>query len=190
MQTNPQKNMQDSDSPKKWYREFWAWFVLAPLIVVVIVSSYTVSLAVSNADDRVIDNYYKEGRMINMRIDEDLAAARSNLRAQIVFDLEIDELAIALESDSKTFPPAIILELSHPSDQDLDHSVVLQHIAQGRYQAELSRDLTYRWYLRLLPASESTVQADSTTQAAEPLWRLRGEIDFSESQSVQLSAEI
>lgn len=190
MQTNPQQHTQDSDSSKKWYREFWAWFVLTPLIVVVIVSSYTVSLAISNADDRVIDNYYKEGRMINMRIDEDLAAARSNLRALIVFDSEIDELAITLENDSSTFPPAITLELSHPSDQGLDHSIVLHHIAQGRYQAELSRDLNYRWYLRLLPVSKLKVEADAEAKAAEQLWRLRGEIDFSESQSVQLSAEI
>jgi hypothetical protein len=42
---------------KPWYRQFWAWFILSPLITVVIVSSITVTLAVKNADDRVVDNY-------------------------------------------------------------------------------------------------------------------------------------
>jgi hypothetical protein len=182
MQTTTKSSAQHEDLPKVWYKEFWAWFVLAPLIFVIMVSIYTVSLAVRYADDRVIDNYYKHGRTINNRMDEELVAASLGLEATLVFEQSISELAITLRSNNNVHPEAIELEFSHPSDQSLDHVVVLQHIAKGRYQAELAQALSYRWYLRLRPVSSDS--------AANALWRLRGEIDFLQQASVTLSAEL
>jgi hypothetical protein len=179
MQTTTKPSPQHEDSPKVWYKEFWAWFVLAPLIFVIMVSIYTVSLAVRYADDRVIDNYYKHGRTINNRMDEDLVAASMQLEAELVFEQSISELAITLRSNESAFPDTIELEFSHPSDQSLDHTVALRHIAKGRYQAELEQTLNYRWYLRLRPL----VEGDKT-------WRLRGEIDFLQQTAVTLSAEL
>ena len=57
-----------------WYKQFWAWFILTPLIVVVLVWIPFLTIVVKNADDTVIDNYYKEGRMINQRADQDRRA--------------------------------------------------------------------------------------------------------------------
>ena len=188
MQTTTKPSSPNQDAPEIWYKEFWAWFVLAPLIFVIMVSIYTVSLAVRYADDRVIDNYYKHGRTINNRMDEDLAAANMNLKAQLIFEQSISELAITLNNDNQIFPDAIELEFSHPSDQSLDHSVSLKHIAKGRYQAELDRELTYRWYLRLRPVVATEV-ASKTASSSDP-WRLRGEIDFLQQSSVTLSAEL
>lgn len=173
------------ETQKPWYREFWAWFILAPLLLVVVVSTYTVSLAVRHADDRVVDNYYKEGRMINVRLDEDLVAVQLQLVADIAFDQKVAELVVQLSAIDQTFPDAINLELSHPSDQELDHQVQLQHIAQGQYQAELDRELSYRWYLRLRPADPKP-----NTASVNKKWRLRGEIDFSQHSSVRLTAEL
>jgi hypothetical protein len=181
MQIKEHKPTESNDTPKKWYREFWAWFILTPLIVVVIVSTFTVTVAVRNADDRVLDNYYKEGRMINMRIDEDLVAAQLQLTADMTIDQTINELAVVLRSVSGVFPEVIVVEFSHPSDQDLDHTILLTHIAKGQYQAELSRELLYRWYLRISP---QVIPEDGKQ------WRLRGEIDLVQQSSVRLSAEI
>lgn len=167
---------------KPWYREFWAWFILTPLIVVVPVSLYTVFLAVYHADDRVVDNYYQEGRMINQRMDEDLAAARIGLIADIRFDQDIGEMTVQLHHQQSVFPTQIHLELSHPSDQALDHQLSLQHIAKGHYQTELHGTLSYRWYLRLRSDSASA------NTVGDP-WRLRGEIDFSTQSSVRLHAQ-
>lgn len=184
MQTTTKPSSPNQDAPEIWYKEFWAWFVLAPLIFVIMISIYTVSLAVRYADDRVIDNYYKHGRTINNRMDEDLAAANINLKARLKFESSISELGITLTNDNQVFPDMIELEFSHPSDQSLDHVVSLQHIAKGRYQTELDRELTYRWYLRLRPLIAGEVDA-----ATVP-WRLRGEIDFVQQSSVTLSAEL
>ena len=59
---------------KPWYREFWAWMVLAPLIAVVVVSSITVSIAVRFADDQVSDTYYKDSRMYHFSAEQDQRA--------------------------------------------------------------------------------------------------------------------
>ena len=57
--------MKTEQDVKPFYRKFWFWFVFTPLIVVVCVSLTMVTVAFRHADDVVIDNYYKEGRMIN-----------------------------------------------------------------------------------------------------------------------------
>lgn len=183
MQKHTNKPSDDDYIPKVWYREFWAWFILAPLIVVVAVSAFTVSVAVRNADDRVIDNYYKEGRMINMRIDEDLVAAKLRLDAQLKFDPAVSEITVQLTANTQHFPDAIELKMSHPSDEGLDHTLILKHIAKGQYQGELTQELSYRWYLRLYP-----IAVQGQTDVDEP-WRLRGEIDFSSQSAVNLSVE-
>ncbi len=167
--------------PKPWYREFWAWFILTPLIVVVCVSSFTVTVAVKNADHRVVDDYYKEGRLINMRLDEDLAAEQLALSADITIDPSIQEIGVHLKNNQGLFQETLTLELSHPSDQALDHQLTLRHIAKGQYRAELEQPLQYRWYLRLRPVIEGDDNA--------LLWRLRGEMDMSQQASVRLSAD-
>ncbi|MFT7387989.1 MAG: hypothetical protein ACI8VC_001233 [Candidatus Endobugula sp.] len=175
---------------KQWYRESWAWFILTPLIVIVIVCSIYGTVAFRYADDRVVDNYYKEGRLINVRLDEDLLAGALTLSAELVFDHSINELAITLKNNTQVYPEAIYLEMSHASDQAQDHKLALKHVAQGHYQVELDRELQYRWYLRL--RSDSKPPPIDTVDALNPadnVWRLRGEIDFSKQASVTLIAD-
>ncbi|ODS24224.1 hypothetical protein AB835_04940 [Candidatus Endobugula sertula] len=192
--------------PDSWYCQFWAWFVLIPLVVVVIVSFYTISLAVIGADDRVVDNYYKEGRLINVRLDEDIKAAALNMVADIHFDQSLAELVIQLHNNTQTFPDELILELSHVAEQALDHRIVLRHIAKGRYQAELDKILEHRWYLRLKSVtSNEEVRANAPERSpsrlsdADPFakylslthhWRLRGKINFSQQSSVRLTSSL
>ena len=104
-----------SITPKPWYREFWVWFILAPLILVVIVSSITITIAVRYADDRVVDKYYKEGRMINMRHDEDQLARQLGISAELHFDRSVDELTLRLSGPAEVYPDRLTLELGHPA---------------------------------------------------------------------------
>lgn len=175
-----------------WYKQFWAWFILSPLIVVVIVSSITVTIAVKGADDRVIDNYYKEGRMINMRLDEDLLAKSMGITATLVFDDEIDELSLRLQQNTPVFPELLQLELSHPIQAELDYVVKLRRVASNQYAAELPpQPLRNRWYLRLLPTAEDQKAKgnDGSSDEIDRRWRLRGEINFDHTQTITLQAD-
>ncbi len=166
---------------KPWYKEFWAWFILSPLILVVVVSSITVSIAVKNADDRVIDNYYKEGRMINMRLDEDILAASLRISSVINFAKDIDEATLTLEQSDAAFPEKLILELSHPVQAELDIKLVFTQVVADQYHTELPPNLmTQRWYLRLSPIFSDPEKLR---------WRLRGEINFADTNSIVLKAD-
>lgn len=175
-------NNDSTDCNQPWYRQFWAWFILSPLIVVVIVSSITITLAVRNADDRVLDNYYQEGRMINMRMDQDLLASELQAKANIYFDTQVGELTLTLALKNSEYPKQLILEMSHPAKAVKDHQLILMRLAKNQYIAELPvADYQFRWYLRLLPIME---ERDQVT------WRLRGEIDFSDSHAVVLAPDV
>jgi hypothetical protein len=180
---------------KHWYHEPWAWFILSPIIVVMIVSSITVTIAVRYADDRVIDNYYKEGRMINMRQDEDLLAQSLDMNAQFRFDQSVNEIVLFLTNTENQFPAVLRLDLSHPVESSLDTSVTLHHIKDGHYQAEFdTASLKNRWYIRLSSIANDTNQVSESNknyendQAVSNKWRLRGEIDFSKTNQLVLSA--
>lgn len=190
------------EDQKPWYRQFWAWFILSPLIAVVVVSSITVSIAVINADDRVVDNYYKEGRAINMRLDQDLLAISLGIKARLTFDTLSDDLILILNSKSEDLPEFLLLELSHPAHSERDHKLLLTRTAANQYNTELSDEvLNSRWYLRLLPI-ESLEDSDrahiveqtksfvtQTLDNTKQVWRLRGEIDFAKTQTVFLQPD-
>ena len=187
------ESTQDVDeSMLPWYRQFWAWFILFPLIAVVISCSITVTIAVMNADDRVVDKYYKEGRLINVRLDEDILAAELDLVADVTFDQDLQEMVVRLQSNTGEYPDTLVLELSHISNQNYDHQVRLQHIAKGQYQAELEQLLRYRWYLRLRPLLDPTAAPEdiNALATAGTQWRLRGNIDFSSQSVVRLAATL
>ena len=160
----------EPDIPQKWYREFWAWFILSPLIVVVIVSSFTVTVAVKGADDRVIENYYKEGRMINASFAEDTRAADIGVSLNLEFDPQLQEVIIDLNESSGVLPERLVLEMLHPSEFDFDRRYILTSITANRYQAELQAEpLLNKRYLRV------TAEFDDTQVQT---WRVRGEVNF------------
>ena len=187
---------------KPWYRQFWAWFILSPLITVVIVSSITVTLAVINADDRVVDNYYKEGRAINMRLDQDLLAISLGITARLRFDTLSGDLVLVLNSKAKALPKFLLLELSHPAYSERDHKLLLTRTGGSQYNAELTNKLSNsRWYLRLLPiesledsdraniVEQTKSSVNQTLDNTQQVWRLRGEIDFAKTQEVFLQPD-
>ncbi len=194
------KELINEGDNKPWYRQFWAWFILSPLIVVFIVSSITITLAVKYGQDRVLDNYYKEGRLINMRLEQDLLAITLGINAQLNFDTAGDDLVLSLTTNTPILPDYLSLELSHPAHAERDHKLLLTRTAANQYNAELSaEELASRWYLRLSPVESpeifnSTgvfheVTDDVEVATNDTLWRLRGEIDFAETHIVTLQPD-
>jgi hypothetical protein len=163
-----------------WYREFWAWFILAPLILVVAVSSVTVSIAVLNQDDIVVDNYYKEGRMINNRFEQEDHARAMGLAGELRFDRVVGEIYLTL-SAHEPLPPQLLLALDHPAQAEQDTEVQLTQIAPGHYRASLDRGIAGHWYIRVQPHVEA--------QIAEGPWRLKAEIDFAQTESVRFTLD-
>ncbi|MDM3871639.1 FixH family protein [Porticoccus sp. W117] len=171
--------MQKIIDTKPWYRQFWPWLIVALPATVVVAAILTVRLALHSADDMVVDNYYKDGKAINQRLEQDQRATALGLVAELSFNFDSGLLNVSLSGDD--MPQALRLQLMHPMEADNDREIVLQQQGQGSYRGDLGQRLQHRYLLRLLP------EGASEDSAAE--WRLNGEIDFNRGQGAVLIAD-
>ncbi|MCK7599157.1 FixH family protein [Microbulbifer sp. CAU 1566] len=165
-------------APAPWYREPWFWAVMAPLILVVIVSAVMVSIAVRYSDDVVSDTYYKDSRMYHFSAEQDQRARALNLAAMVLFSPADRVVSLDLRGQIE-YPEKLLLTLSHPVEADLDEHIVLEQVSIGRYQGKVQAPLQHRWYLQLLPEL-------NPEQFRDAQWRLRGEINFELGNGVPL----
>ncbi|UZJ44732.1 FixH family protein [Marinimicrobium sp. C6131] len=170
--------MTDNTPEAPWYRQPWFWFVMSPLIVVVCVSLSFVTVSVFHADDRVVDNYYKQGRSINQSFEQEARARALNLKADVEFDPVTGEILLNLTGNG-TLPNVLHLLIGHPVNADQDQRVLLQKVRDGRYRGDLTRALSHRRYLTLLPEHDAT-------QMRSAEWLLRGEIHFDQRNRIEL----
>ncbi len=181
-------SMTDQGDSGPWYRQFWAWFVLTPLLIVVMVAGTFVTVAFRYADDVVSDNYYKDGRMINQVLEQDEAARAINLGGSLNVDTTLGEIHAALHADTE-LPERLLIAFSHPVSEDLDQHFILRRMAPGRYRADLGKPLAYRWYLRLFPLADGVEDGPAITHVLEHSapWRLSGEIDLQKGSVIQFA---
>jgi uncharacterized protein len=164
---------------KKTWRQPWFWLVMAPLLVSITTSLVFVYIAVSGADQRVVDDYFTEGKTINHRFEADKLALSLGVGAGVQVDTISGEVIIEL-TGLDYFPEKLSLYFSHPVKSTEDITVELNKINASRYRADLTKVLKGRWYLQLSPVET----------AAEKKWRLVGELDLNVKQSITLTPEV
>lgn len=173
----------NTSSVLPWYRQGWAWFLLTPLIAIIVVMAAYISVAVKLSDDVVVDNYYREGRMYNDRLEQDQLAASLEVSAQIQFDLETGEvfltLAMNAQPDQVVDVKSLVLLIQHPTEADLDQVVILTATGDGKFRGDLDLGLHYSRYLQLFPG-------DSAVDRATAKWRLKSQVDFEKAQSLTM----
>lgn len=175
-----------AENAKPWYREFWFWFVFSPLIYIIIMCSITVTIALKGADDVIIDNYYKEGRMINQALEQDQRARDLGLLADLRFDRTSGDVMISLTravGDTASLPDTILLMMGHPVKEEKDQIIHLKAIAPGQYRGTLATEPQYSWYLTLYPIGDIALRKEAP-------WTLSGEIDFRISDKTGLAPRV
>ncbi len=174
-----------------WYKQLWAWIVLAPLITIMIIWIPFLTIIVKDADDEVIDNYYKEGKMINVRVDEDRTAKRLGLNGQIRFDMQVGDIVLKIDTadTSYTLPDQLLLALDHPVEEDNDLKVVLTKVVAGRYQGELLQPLEYHWYVRLMTLPEASDKSSEAPADQAPAWRVVSEVNFTDTNTLSFGSQ-
>ena len=160
------------------YKEPWFWAVMGPLLVVIVVSLSMAGVAIWGADDRVNDDYYKEGRMINKHFAEEERALSLAVRGSLEFDFTTAEVFAQMEA--KRLPAELQLTFSHPSAAAQDLTVVMQRIGDGRYRADLPALSQGRWYLII----------GNHSAATDDRWRVSTEVDFRRNHRAQFSAHL
>ena len=161
---------------KPWYKEFGIWILITPLIFVVFICSVLIFFAVVGSDDRITDDYYKEGKMINNRFAAETLARQYAIRADINVNLNANLVDVHLLGEAPSVE-ALSLAFSHPAKAGLDSVLTLQRISGSKYRGKLESELTGRWYIRLEPVIDNNKRDK---------WRLAGENDFRARSSFSL----
>jgi len=150
-----------------WYKNMWVWLIIALPLSSIIGGIIMVNVAVNGGSDIVVDNYYKQGKAINLVLDQDIQAREMDLRAALDFDFAGGELRVSFNHLAQT-TSQLELELMHPLEAKKDVTILLSQVAPGEYRALMKGLLKNRYHLSL-------------HEQANPVWRLTGDINFDQT---------
>lgn len=142
-----------SDTPKIWYKQFWPWFLIVVPLSSMVLSFTMMNLAFNTEDSMVIDDYYKEGRGINLQIQKLQQAKVLNIATKT--QVLADSVEVTFISGAADNGEALTLDFYHSTQKFKDFSVTLLRDANGIYRAPLSSDVSGKWKLSLHPFDEN-----------------------------------
>lgn len=151
-----------------WYKQFWPWFLIVVPIVTLAVGVTVLTLALNGEDSLVIDDYYKQGKAINNKLEKIKAAKALNLSTEITFlDQRVELRFISQDPDKGA---ALTLEFYHSTQSQRDFVVNLTQRADGTYQAPLDKPLAGKWRISLHPFhNQWKIQQDVTLPQSGPV---------------------
>jgi hypothetical protein len=156
--------------PIVWYKQFWPWFLIIVPITSMVLSFSMMGLAFNGEDSMVIDDYYKEGRAINLKIQKLQQAKVLNISTKArVFS---DYVEVTFISGTPDDSVALTLDFFHSTQKFKDFSVVLLRDATGIYRAPLTVDVSGKWHLSLHPFDEK--------------WKIQKTVSLPQSNSFDL----
>lgn len=129
-----------------WYKQFWPWFLIILPLCAVIASFTTLKIALSNSDSLVAEDYYKEGKAINM----DLSKVQYAKQLGMQFSLEQNHQEVLLtQHGGPAYQAALKVEFYHPTLAEKDLKLTVTADANHVYRITLPDVLTGPWEVRL-----------------------------------------
>ena len=142
------KNISANPTANPWYREPWPWLLMAGPAIVVVAGFVTLGFAIESSDGLVADDYYRQGKTINMTIHRDQRARELGYRAQLVISGGGKRVSLGFAAAAPALSP-LRLTLSHPTRSGYDREVLLARGGDGRYGAAFPALEDARWKLTL-----------------------------------------
>lgn len=144
--------MQEQDT-KPWYKQFWPWFLIAIPLSSLIVGTQVIRLASDGTNSMVVDDYYKEGKSINARLDKVERAKELNIKTKL--SIQDGSIALNFLSGAPQSGEALKLDFFHATLEEKDFVVFLTRDANGIYRYSDTFSVSGKWRLRLTPIDES-----------------------------------
>jgi hypothetical protein len=145
-------------SSEPWYKQGWPWFLVALPATAVVAGFITLWIAVSTWDGLVVDDYYQQGKTIEITLARSVRARDLGLAARLTFTAE--SLSVALSTgDGVRPPPTVRVTIAHPTQAGHDQVVLLTG-RDGVFSGPIAPLSTGRWLIQ--------IEDESRT------WRLNG----------------
>lgn len=146
--------MSEQNKVKPWYKQAWPWILMAGPIFVVIASVSMFFVAKDNMTDLVTDDYYKDGKHIEIQLHRDEEAVKRKIRARLLVSPDYSAAKVFVSGDFDAKQPLNLL-LMHPVKKTQDQTVLLQPVSDGQgKQTEYNAVFkplppTNHWYIRI-----------------------------------------
>lgn len=129
---------------KPWYKQVWPWILLAFPLVSFIKAGHTIYIMQGASPDLVVDDYYKEGRAINMNLARYREAALRNLQGSVLI---AGNRAVVRFEENKTLGRHLTLEFFHNTIAANDFVVTAEQSGENLYVATLPVTPSGKWNL-------------------------------------------
>lgn len=106
--------MSEQKQVKPWYKHIWPWVLMAGPIFVVIASVAMFFVAKEHATDLVTDDYYKDGKHIDIQLHRDEEAVKRHMQVQVLISPDKDAAKVFVSGEFDPKQPLNLL-LMHPT---------------------------------------------------------------------------
>jgi uncharacterized protein len=146
-----------------WYRQFWPWFLIALPASVVVAALSTAYVANRDADDLVVQDYYKDGLAINRQLEKEERATQLGITASLHFSGDL----VSVQMAGPVTDTELHLLLSHPMEADRDFTVTLLRVSPNLYSGTLAHVVAPHWHWTLEQPRENGWRLDGAVQVAD-----------------------
>ncbi|WP_306521879.1 FixH family protein [Rheinheimera sp.] len=155
---------------KPWYKQFWPWALIALPVLTMFKAAHTIYIMNQQKPDLVVDDYYAEGKAINMNLAKYREAALRNLQANIL--LAADKAVVRFASKPE-LGDTLELQFVHNTVAAKDFVVKAERSGENLYITQLPTTLSGKWNL---------VVTDNSQQ-----WKLRAELTLPHQGEIKLT---
>ena len=155
-------------SPSAWYKQFWPWFLITIPVISIILSVTMLNLAINTENSMVVDDYYKEGKAINLQLEKVQEAKARNIVTELF--TRGKNISVEFLSGRPSSGEALKLSFSHATLESKDFEVLLAQDANGIYRASMEHELTGKWNITLTPLGQE--------------WKISQSLSFPRSQAI------
>lgn len=134
---------------KKWYKQFWPWFLIAVPLCSMILSFNMLRFAYNGEDSMVVDDYYKQGKSINLSLEKVKKAKALSIQTEL--SISGEQITLKFTRGQPQIGTALRLAFYHVTQQHKDQAYDLFKDASGVYRATAQHDLTGKWRVTLQP---------------------------------------
>ncbi|MCL4408948.1 MAG: FixH family protein [Gammaproteobacteria bacterium] len=146
MTTQPLNN---NASKTPWYKVSWVWYMIFMKFAVITACIVTAILIYKNPISMVVDDYYNEGRGINLQLKRVAIAEERNISFYAQFSGD------SLELDFRTGAPndasALVVTFYHPTTRQYDFELRMTQSGDGVYRHMLPREISGHWRMDIEP---------------------------------------